>query len=79
MIKWFCDFCGKEIVDNKNNNIHYGENPTKVVVYTEGVGRDLNGYEEADYLHIKKPYCCKECLPSIREAIEKAITSQIKI
>jgi len=62
MLKWYCDFCKKEIT----------KNPTSIVCYTEGVNRDLEGFGNADHI-IDKSYCCKECLPGIRGIIKRII------
>lgn len=41
MLKWYCDICEQEIV--------MPEHPVRIALYSEGVNRDLEDYDNIDY------------------------------
>ncbi len=62
-IRWFCDFCEKEIQDD----------PVRLALYTEGVNRDLTGYGEPNYLIRQVGH--KACVTKIKQEIDDLLNS----
>ena len=68
MIKWFCDFCGGEIVNNS----------VQLVCYLEPINKDLDGYGSSVYITDKKIYLCPQCSKMIDNKLRVLLKGFLK-